>query len=659
MNRKYCTILLYCFLSFSLAGYENFREAWKAAKTTKDRKEAAVIYQEAADLAERDRDKARALFQSGLNWHLIGDTEKTIKTFKSLLEVSEEGSNEYSGSLRLLGSAYLLEKKYEEAKESYTAFLKKPTGPAAWIEDAQYKLKAIEYQKNARENLERSDLRYVSAINGSENHEMMRTANILMASQILKNTPEYKDAKLPGGVSIEERYTQWNRFFKHRWVQMSKHGLLAESFADYGKYTLPEIYNMADYSEDPILKKRSEMLLHIIWTEWAVGQLNGVRCGGRTRMYQGNDGKGERNRGTTDTWRRMSLFFFDMEPWDSKWHPNPIIGCPRIMASTNYRLPDVIIDIAKDAEGKGEYSYQGKRPGRQKAIPAAEVPVWWSPWYNYDPVDTRMLAYDYCTPDYAIGCLFIDPTLPPATAHEYLQGKDLEEGYAGLSGQNRYTSIVFSTDKNARVVPQSLASSDTYLKTTNQHQSVQKNNIMIIQRNQKSKNTGKMRVFFGDGMKERLVENDGWFFLQEGNAYMAVKGFSRENGRSECGYTWNDDCWLHLKDGDAPVVFVMGRKTAHATLEDFMKYVTAARSQLEGQHFSFQLQDAKEEPCKLQLTLDGSAVPEINGQPIHFLPERVFDSPFFYSDHASGVVTVEKNDEKMILDFNNSKIIYQ
>ena len=29
-----------------------------------------------------------------------------------------------------------------------------------------------------------------------------------------------------------------------------------------------------------------DKLLHLIWANWAVGQVNGVRGGGRTRIYQ-------------------------------------------------------------------------------------------------------------------------------------------------------------------------------------------------------------------------------------------------------------------------------------------------------------------------------------------------------------------------------------
>ena len=501
-------------------------------------------------------------------------------------------------------------------------------------------------------HLRRSDLRYVSAIHGSENHEIMHLGNILLAAQALKDLPEYKDRKFPNGESLRDRYGRWNAFYTHRWDEMARHGLLAEAFSGYGKYTLPEIINMFDFSEDPVLKKKTEMLLHLIWTEWAVGQLNGVRGGGKNRIYQDPVPM----RGEDETWRLMSLFFFDNGSWWTQWHPDPIRGDSRVMASTTYRVPELIRDIAKDAVGKGEYTYQGKRYGRQQPIAAAEVPVDWSPWYNLDPVDTRLLAYDYCTPDYVMGCLMLDSRLRQVSSHEYLEGSGLKEGYTALTAQNLYTAIVFASDPNACVVPQGLPAAKSNQKTYLQYQSVQRRNVMMIQRHPKAGSSEILRVGFAKGMKERLIEKEGWLFLKEGNALLAVKGFSSKDGVSACRTTWKDDVWLHLDDRDAPAVFVMGRTAQFKDIDAFAKYVLSGKSGLDGRRFSFNIKDVAGDPLSLAISIDGSDLPRMNGQPIDFLPKRVFDSPFFWSDHDSGIVTIQKDGRKMVLDFNRSAV---
>lgn len=506
-------------------------------------------------------------------------------------------------------------------------------------------------------HLRRSDRRYASAIHGSENHDIMRLSNILMAAQALKDLPAYRDRKLPNGESLQERYDRWHTFYKHRWDAMARHGLLAEAFSGYGKYTLPEMVNMFDFAEDPVLKKKTEMLLHMIWTEWAVGQLGGLRGGGRNRVYQkgikeGDPGAG----GRADLWRSMSLFFFDCGPWGTQWHPDPIRGMSRVMASTTYRAPELIREIAQDRAGKGEYAYQAKRPGRQAPIPAAEVPVDWGPWYNFDPVDTRLLAYDYCTPDYVMGCLVLDPRLPMVSSRTYLDGSDLDQGYPALTAQNLFTSIVFATGPDARVVPQCLPDSDSNQKTYLQYQSVQHRNVMIIQRHPKSKNSLLLRVGFAKGLKERLIEKDGWLMLREGDAFLAVRGFSSEDGRSACATTWKDDIWLHLDDHDAPAVFVMARTAQFKDIDAFATYVLSGTSELDGRRFSFNIKDVAGDPLSLALCLDSGDLPLINSQPVDFLPENVFDSPFFQSKAGSGVVTIQKGGRRMILDFSKTTV---
>ncbi len=640
----------------SFAEYRDLAEAKADAKAqsgAEDRNAAALAYAAVYDLSQDDAEKAGAAYSAAVRFRALGQTAKAIEYFEKVIQLPREGSNRKGHSYRLLSDLYIQQRQYAKAKNACVEYLKNPAGPTAWQEGVKETLEGIEkLEGSTKGETKRSDLKYATAIHGSENHEIMRIGNILMAAQALKDLPQYRDKKLVNGETAQQRYDRWNRFFKHRWDEMAKHGLLAEAFADYGKYTLPEIYNMHEFGEDSLLRKKSEMLLHLIWTEWAVAQLNGVRGGGRNRLYQGD----ENRRAQGDTWRLMSLFLFDNGPWHTHWHPDPIIGCPRVLASAKYRVPELIKDIANDVAGRGEYSYTGKRLGKQKHMEFTDVPLWWSPWYNFDPIDTRMLAYDYCTPDYVMGCLMIDPTLPLVGSHDYLRVRDLQEGYAGLAAQNMYTAIVFSSDLNARVVPQCLPASETNLKTSLQVQSVQHENIMVIQRNQKSRNAKAMRVFFSTGMKERLVERDGWHLLREGDAFLAVKAFSRKNGKDACAHSWKDDCWLHPGDGDAPVVFVMGRKSKYADMDAFADYVMSSSTALEAQRFTIKAHDAHDIPLELSLFLDGSAIPQVNGEPIDFLPENVFDSPFFHSREGSGVVTIQKGGRSMILDFNKTTV---
>ena len=396
-----------------------------------------------------------------------------------------------------------------------------------------------------------------------------------------------------------------------------------------------------------------EKLLHLIWADWAVGQVKGVRGGGRTRLYQGDPKRPEQQTqwGTHDRWLRMSRFLLDSGTWWNADRGHPIHGMPLVMATTQYRLPDVIMDIAKDVEGRGEYVYVTRRVAKQRRTAAKDVPVTYSPWYALDCEDPRMLGYDYCTPDYVMGSLIIDPTLPRVSSHLYLKGQDLEEGYPPLTAQNRYHAIVFATDVNARVVPQCEGLRNR--KTYGQQQAVQHKNALLVQRHSKAGQTGDMRIIFGGkGMKQRLVERDGWLILKEGNAWLGVKGFSRTETNEPCGSKWDDEVHLRMNDGNAPVALIAGRRADFADLEAFAAYLTKFVGTLENERFVLSPGDSAE--GSLSLHLNAKALPKVDGKPIDLRPKILFDSPFLESVHGSGIVTIRKGERHLSLDFSQT-----
>ena len=500
-------------------------------------------------------------------------------------------------------------------------------------------------------SFERAGLQHIWGIHGSENHEMMHYSNALLALQAIKDRPAYRGRKLPDGRSPELHYQAWNNYYKLYCDERAKHGLQVEVFSGYGKYTMPELFNMADLSEDKVLRQKMEKLLHLIWTDWAVGQVKGVRGGGRTRLYQGDPKKPYQllEWGKNDTWRQMSGILLDREKWwnAGQWSNHPIRGMPWVLATTQYRLPDVIMDIAKDVEGRGDYVYVARRIAKQHRMAAKDVPVTTSPWYAFDSEDPRMLGYDYCTPDYVMGSLIIDPTLPLVASHTYLQGKDLEEGYPNLNSQNRYHGIVFASDINARVVPQCEGLGNR--KTYGQQQAVQHKNVMLVQRHKRSKSTGDMRLFFSKGMKARMVEQAGWLILKEGNAWLGVKGFSQKTSNESCDYHWDDDYWLRMNDGDAPVALITGRSSQFQDIKSFAAYLTSISGNLKEKWFTLSSNETKR-ALSLHLTME--ALPKVNGNPIDLRPTTVFNSPFMHSEHGSGVVTISKGKRKLILNFN-------
>lgn len=502
---------------------------------------------------------------------------------------------------------------------------------------------------------ERAAPQHVWGIHGSENHEMMHYSNALLASQALKDRLEYAGRSLPDGRSLTEHYEAWNAYYKLYCLERARHGLLIECFSGYGKYTLPELLNLCDLSEDPLLRARMEKLLHLIWADWAVGQINGVRGGGRLRVYQADPAMPDSGSlgGSSDVWRSMSRFLLESGPWPKpqSFHPDPINGYPWVLATTRYRLPDVIMDLATDVAGRGEYTFVTRRVAKQRQMAASEVPVTFSPWYALDSDDPRMLGYDHCTPDFIIGSLIIDPTLPLVSSDRYLKGTDLGEGYPALTSQNRYHGIVFATDLNARVVPQCEGLRNR--KTYGEQQAIQHRNVMLVQRHPKARQTGAMRILFGGkGMKERLVDRGSWLILEEGEAWLGIKGFSRTKPNQSCGYQWDNDVFLRMNDGNAPVALIAGRRADYPDLAAFGAYLEKFFSTIDGGWLT--LAGEADGPLALALHLSAEALPRVNGSPVDLSPPLLFDSPFLRSEHGSGIATIRKGSRELVIDMNEA-----
>jgi hypothetical protein len=505
----------------------------------------------------------------------------------------------------------------------------------------------------SKSKISRADTKYIWVIQGSENHDMMDISNAFLALQAVKNLPKYRDRKLPDGYTAQQHYDGWNTYYKLYCEQRAQYGLYVEVFSPtYGKYFIPELTNIFDFADDPVLRHKMDMLLQLTWADWAVGQLDGIRGGGRTRV------KGHCEwRGVSDSWYLMSRILLNQGAWFDSPPTAPIIGYPYVLATSRFRLNDVVLDLALSTPERGSFGYISWRPGKMTYAPT-RPPLEDGCWYDMDAKNPRFVRYDYCTPDYVMGCFFVDPTLGTCFRVDQSTAKESSHSYAAISSQNRQQGIIFSTGTDARVYSMCLAEMDADKKRINynQHLAVQHKNVMIVQKNHKIDGSGDlaMRIFFYKGLKPQLIEKDGWFLTRQAGAYLAVKAFSRKESSSACGSSWDDDTWLRLDDDYAPVVFVAGRSADYDSLEKFTAYVLSHQVKVKDTVLTYSFTDPDHQQTILAMPLgDEPHLPTVNGTPIDLHPKMVFDCPYIQSTAGSGVVTICKGDRKLILDFNN------
>ena len=312
---------------------------------------------------------------------------------------------------------------------------------------------------------------------GSENHHAQAWAGFWGAAQIFSQHPDYKDRRYADGTTPAQMAAAMNDYFKRFTSERAAKGLLVECNSGYNKYTLGGWYNVADFSDDAVLRRRMAMLLDLFWADWAIEQINGVRGGSRHRCYTG---AGSTTGASMDG---MAWFHFGLGPAKSQ-HPSHMCG-----ATTFWRPSPVVVDLALDPVGRGVYEYSSRRPGLLQPRKAVDAPAQYASdpkhaffaaqgVYQLRPEGGALLRYTYCTPDFVMGTSMVEARP--------------REDWAAISSQNRWEGVIFAGHPTARIFVQPLQPSRGSVYNANW--SVQKRGTLIVQRLKTSNGEGPTRL---------------------------------------------------------------------------------------------------------------------------------------------------------------------
>lgn len=473
---------------------------------------------------------------------------------------------------------------------------------------------------------------------GSENHHAQAWSSFRGAAQIFAQHPDYKDRRYADGTSPAQMAKAFDDYFKRFARERAAKGLLVECNSAYNKYTLGGWYNIADFASDPELQRRFGMLLDLFWTDWAVEQIDGVRGGSRHRCYPGatsTEGSGMDS---------VAWFHFGLGEPKSQ-HPSAMCA-----ATTFWRPSKVTAELAADAPERGSYEYLSRRPGlRPSGIKGAPPAQFASdpkhPFFDKDGVSVLspdgggLLRYTYCTPDFVMGTSMV--------------GARPNEDWAAVSSQNRWEGVIFGGHPTARIFVQPLQPKKGSFYNANW--SAQRHSSMIVQRLKSSKGASGQRIWFDASLPR--TERDGWVFTEAPRAYAAVRVTNGEK-------TWEPDTiqqhrdgkgatdageWLACRDEFSPVIIEVARKSDYPDLDAFAKAVLALPLKADGSTLTYTGLAGD----RFTFFTDYSRPPEINGQTVNYSPAKVYDCPFVQSDFGSGVVTIQKGNKQLVLDFNS------
>lgn len=161
-----------------------------------------------------------------------------------------------------------------------------------------------------------------------------------------------------------------------------------------------------------------------------------------------------------------------------------------------------------------------------------------------------------------------------------------------------------------------------------------------------------------DGLSEP-VEEDGVIFVEAENAYAGIKVV-------QGGFQWRETPFtamtgekysqstpegktLTLNEEYAPVILEVMAKSDVNSFDAFKAMVKACRIRMNGPVLEYKTIYGE------QLTFDTSTTetPTINGHPVNYAPQKVFESPFLNANWNSGIVTITKGNRKKVLNFES------
>jgi len=449
----------------------------------------------------------------------------------------------------------------------------------------------------------------------SENHHVQIFSTLWYYAKLAKERVNFRDRVYDDGRKAAEHYASWNDYVKMYFRERAKKGLFIEMMCTgYNLHVIKCIFNFYDFSEDPTLKKLAGYFLDLYFTYWGQEQINGIACGGQSRVYA--------NQHTAPRQLPLGYLFFAIG--DAPTYYSTYFTA----MTTSWRPSLVTVDIACNRRTEDVYEIEQYPLGL-----TASTEFYAGNPYRMRTDMGKIIRYSYCTPEFIIGTIMC-----PALKYQ---------DWTNISSQNRLHGIRFSDDKNACIIPQceGVDNQSTY----NSFWSVQKEGTLICQKlKEGSRNTGEMRVWFSNVGLSAPIGEDGWIFTESKGAYAAVRivdGTSRWQSSASPSPVGR---WLYADNDKSPVIIEVAQKKEYKSFEEFRRKVINSPLSFKnnvlhytgiyGNTFTFYADYSKE--------------PEINSVAVSYVPKKAFDSPFLQSDWDSGIIRIQKRGNELILDFN-------
>jgi hypothetical protein len=495
----------------------------------------------------------------------------------------------------------------------------------------------------------------------TENHWAMYHASLFLAAE---QWPGLPGTEWFNGKSSDENRIEAKEYLIH-WIGIT-------TTIGQGEFDSPDYFPeyaismslLADFAQDPDMRKRGSMMMDLLLADFGAEHLDGQYLGGFSRIYQPAVYRPLMSGASAFAY----LYFGTGEPTQSGWVLLPALG--------KYRPPDVVYRIATDRSAP----YLHKERKRVRNVirfgPEKNPPVY---------------KQTYVTADYGIGALQ-GGLLQPIQQHTWCVRYTYGRPYTTIFGLHPYWSSLelgmFFPEEIKPLIADVVASKGTYnnpdkwtggspYERTFQHN----NTLLVLYDIAPGTMTEHIDGFFPRNLEERIVDPSGWILCKAGKTYVGWYPFQE--------YVWSEerDTMDPAKSSVGPAKNNSGppehdsgpqargnwRLRSHKLQNGYVIEVRSEKEIGSFEAFCTKLRAHIPRPTLVPgkvaadyVTLNGDrmrfAFPEdrtLNGKKVDLSAYKLFQGPFVNAEVGSQRITLTHGKAKRILDFTTLEVMDQ
>jgi hypothetical protein len=421
------------------------------------------------------------------------------------------------------------------------------------------------------------------------NGPLRQAVRAYLSLSVLNGDPEYRLRRFKAGDTVAQRYEAWGRFL-HRFLKdWALHGLWIElGSTNYEYRTYSAMLNLVDLAPHKAVRQRARMFLDLALIEIEQISISGLRGGSKSRAKDG---------GLSSRFNSYLAMLYG---------ERGSLNAQGQIANNSYHPPEAAVLLRKLGPPTATFVIANRRPAETMDGKLKKL----SGCFNYA----------YRTPEYVIGSSMLDANRTYSAASE-----------------GRWAGVVF---RNLAAV-----SLEPYL---GDRWNIQSRDVLIAQQYKNSSmNRGQPKVVFESSL--RKVERDGWVFVDNGQAFAAVRIVRG-------GYRWQGSAkrTLDLKDPSSPIIIQTGGASVYGSFAKFQEAIVKAR--LRVSRGTVEYSGPNSARLTFSMATNPFILPIINGRPLGLKLMYNYSSPYMMCRTGSDIVNVRYGTRRWRYDFAKNKI---